>query len=117
MATDLALGNRPNPQGHDVEAQDDGADNHERAGDVRRVLGVEGEAEDDGEDDATEVAHGARESGDDTVRVRVHVRDEREVEAVGASDEEDEGDANDEDGGVEAGGLSDAVGDQDRTGG
>lgn len=95
--TDLVLGNRRDPAEEDIETNDDGANGVERLTVVRGALCSDGEAEDDGEDDATEVTRGADDTADDTVCMGVDVRDEAVVEAVAALEEEGEAAAHEAD--------------------
>lgn len=85
MPADLPLRDGRDPAEDEVEADGEDADDPEGLGVVG--AGVH-EAEDDGEEDAAEVAAGARGARDDAVGVRVHVRDEREVGAVAGLEED-----------------------------
>lgn len=60
MPSNLALGNGPDPTERQVDGDGDDADDPER---LAVVLAQH--AEDDGEDDAAEVARGAGHAGDD----------------------------------------------------
>ena len=75
--SNLALGKRWYPTHQQVETDDHAAHDPEALGIIRAV-----ESEQDREDDAAEIAHGANCTTEDTVGVRVDVRDEGEVGAV-----------------------------------
>ena len=85
MPTNLALWNRSDPAQGEVDGNGDDADDP----DGLLVIGAL-VPEDDGEDDAAEVARSPRAAGDDAVGVRVDVRHEAEDGAVGALEEEGE---------------------------
>ena len=103
MPADLALGDGSDPTERQVDADGDDADDPDGLFVVGALV-----AEDDGEDDAAQVADAAGAAGDDAVGEGVHVRDEAEDGAVGALEEE--GHAGDE---AEHGALVAAVGQAD----
>ena len=103
MPTNLALWNGPNPAERQVDHDGNDADDP----DGLFIIGAH-VAEDDGEDDAAEVADAARGTGHDAVGKGVDVGHEAEDGAVGALEEE--GHARDE---AEHGALVVAVGEAD----
>ena len=68
MPANLALGNRSNPTQTNIDRDSDDADDPDDLGVMGAVV-----AENDGEDDAAEIARGAGASGDDAVGVGVDV--------------------------------------------
>ena len=83
MPTNLPLGDRPDPAQGQVDPNGDDADDPNGLFVIGALV-----AEDDGEDDAAEVADAARAAGDDAVGEGVHVGHEAEDGAVGALEEE-----------------------------
>ena len=82
-ATDLTFWNWPNPAYSKVDGDGDDTNDPEGLCVVGAVV-----AENDGKDDTTKVTHGTGEARDDTVGMRVNVRDQRVVETVGTLKEE-----------------------------
>lgn len=79
MTANLSLGQGRDPAHRKVERDVNDANDPETH---RKVLALVHEAEDDGKDDAAEVAAAARESGQDAVGKGVDVRHERKVGSV-----------------------------------
>lgn len=95
-STNLSLRNRLNPADGQVDT------NHEHANDpntprvvyhLRTLDCIDVVSEDDGKDDASKVSAGTGESRHDAIRIRVDVRDQGKVQAVGSFEEEGESDA------------------------
>ena len=84
-SANLALGNRLDPAQREVDGNGHDANDPNRLLVIRPMI-----AEDDGEDDAAEIARAARAAGDDAVGERVNVGHEAEDGAVGALEEEGE---------------------------
>ena len=93
LPADLALGPRRDPAHRQVQRNGDDANDPQA---LVVALAAVHEAEDDGEDDAAEVASRAGDARQDAVGGRVHVRHEGKVGAV-AGLEEDCGDGHDAD--------------------
>lgn len=85
--TDLRLGHRSDPRSKNTKTSHDTANDHDAAA-VKTLGALDIVAEDDSEDDTTEVARSADNAGHDAVGVRVHVRHKRVVESVCAFEEE-----------------------------
>ena len=83
MPTNLPFRNRPDPAQGQVDRDGNDADDPNGLLVILALV-----PEDDGEDDAAQVARGARAAGDDAVGKGVHVRHETEDGAVGALEEE-----------------------------
>jgi len=98
--TDLSLGDGLDPCGQDTHAHHDGTDGQETLTE-ESFRAVNAVSEDDGENDTAQVSGSTDDTGDDTVGVRVDVRNKRVVESVRTlkeeadttSDETDEGGA------------------------
>lgn len=83
MPAHLSLRDRPNPAQRQVDHDGDDADDPDGLFVILALV-----PEDDGEDDAAQVADAARAPGHDAVGERVHVRHEAEDGPVGALEEE-----------------------------
>lgn len=103
VTADLAPGQRRDPAHGQVHADVDDANDPEAHG---KVLALVHEPEDDGEDDAAEVAAASRQARQNSVGKGVDVRDERKVRAIaGLVEDGHENDESDEGADVAAAGL------------
>lgn len=75
----VLLRNGPDPANSDIDTDDDRADDVKHLAVVLSVV-----TEDDGENNTTEVTHGARETRNDAISMRMHMRHEPEIGTISA---------------------------------
>lgn len=86
-ASNLSFWNRLDPANRHIDGHDDDTNNPHGLIVVLRFI-----SENDGEDDSSQIAARAREARHDSIGIRMHMGDEREVETVRTFEEESHAD-------------------------